>query len=167
MQDIDLIFGTATIGDQLDETGSKDVLDYFLSQGYNKIDTAIMYADGKAELYLGKILSPKQKSESCIFSFMLSSPFPLPLLARVTLSDKSVDRVVYIASKINKMTEPYKALTRESVIAQVDTILKKLQVDHIDLLYHYVFYFLRSVYFILFYFILFYFFTPQIFALAR
>eukprot|EP00026_Physarum_polycephalum_P013163 Phypoly_transcript_13538.p1 GENE.Phypoly_transcript_13538~~Phypoly_transcript_13538.p1 ORF type:complete len:334 (+),score=39.96 Phypoly_transcript_13538:69-1004(+) len=94
-----------TIGDQLDDEGSKQVLEYFFSQGYHQLDTAIMYAGGKTEVVLGKVLSTKQKSDS------------------------------YIASKVNNFTEPDKALTRQSIFSQVDTILKNLQVDHIDLLY--------------------------------
>jgi aryl-alcohol dehydrogenase-like predicted oxidoreductase len=60
-----------TIGDQLDEEGSKQVLDYFFSQGHHQLDTAILYAGGKTEIVLGKILSSKQKGDSCILHYYI------------------------------------------------------------------------------------------------
>jgi len=60
---IDLVLGTMTIGDQLkDNKDSSELLDYFFNQGYSKLDTARMYAQGNTERILGEILSEDHKN---------------------------------------------------------------------------------------------------------
>jgi len=102
---IDIVLGTMTFGSQVDEEGSKTILNYFFDHGGNNIDTAIVYNKGLTETIIGKVLTAEQK------------------------------KATYIASKVNRITEPHVALTRVSVIEQTEAILKHLQVDHVDLLY--------------------------------
>eukprot|EP00026_Physarum_polycephalum_P013430 Phypoly_transcript_13829.p1 GENE.Phypoly_transcript_13829~~Phypoly_transcript_13829.p1 ORF type:complete len:336 (+),score=58.95 Phypoly_transcript_13829:25-1008(+) len=104
-QKIDIVLGTMTFGSQVDEPESKEFLNYFLSHGGHNIDTAIAYNKGKTETIIGNVLTPEQK------------------------------KATYIASKVNKNTEPHLALTAVSVREQTENILKHLQVDHVDLLY--------------------------------
>jgi aflatoxin B1 aldehyde reductase len=45
-----------TFGQQVDLEESRDMLQLFLEYGYNEIDSAYVYNEGKTELYLGEIL---------------------------------------------------------------------------------------------------------------
>ena len=47
---INLILGTMTFGEQLFENDVVDIVKFYLQSGYNEIDTAYVYNNGKWEL---------------------------------------------------------------------------------------------------------------------
>ncbi len=51
-----VVLGTMTFGESIFEEGSKDILDAFLEQGHNRIDTAYVYNNGKSEELIGEYL---------------------------------------------------------------------------------------------------------------
>lgn len=51
-----LILGTMTFGEQIFDRDVCEIIDVFLNSGYNEIDTAYVYNDGKCEELLGKAL---------------------------------------------------------------------------------------------------------------
>lgn len=58
---INLVLGTMTFGEQLFENDVVDIVKFYLQSGYNEIDTAYVYNNGKCEELLGycfKQLSP-------------------------------------------------------------------------------------------------------------
>ncbi len=50
-----------TFGPQVNVDQSKDMLDFFLSSGFNEVDTAYVYNNGDTERILGQIISPSIK----------------------------------------------------------------------------------------------------------
>ena len=51
-----LILGSMTFADQVDPAGAGRMIDLMLASGYNEIDTAHVYVDGKTETLLGELL---------------------------------------------------------------------------------------------------------------
>ena len=98
-----MILGTMNFGRQVDEASANRMLELFLDSGYNEIDTAYMYSDGEAEEILGRILTPKRRTE------------------------------VYLATKVN----PFNGgnLRPETIVKQLETSLRRLRADYVDLLY--------------------------------
>lgn len=52
-----LIFGTMTIGMQVEETAAEEMVAAAFAQGLRHLDTAYVYGDGETERILGKVLS--------------------------------------------------------------------------------------------------------------
>jgi len=50
------ILGTMTFGPQVNLEESREMVKYFLNSGYQEIDTAYVYNEGKSEQYLGEVL---------------------------------------------------------------------------------------------------------------
>lgn len=55
-----LVLGTMTFGEQIFENDVIDIVKYFLDQGYNELDTAYVYNDGKSETLIGECLKKLQ-----------------------------------------------------------------------------------------------------------
>ena len=50
---INLVLGTMTFGEQLFENDVVDIVKFYLESGYDEIDTAYVYNNGKSEELLG------------------------------------------------------------------------------------------------------------------
>jgi len=102
-----IVFGTMTLGDQVSEANSKELLNYFFNQTkqdtYSELDTALMYSEGKTEQILGRQLTLEQR-----------------------------DRL-YIATKANPIVAG--GLQPENVIKQLETSLNRLQMKSVNLFY--------------------------------
>ena len=57
MSKIRLILGTMTFGPQVDTHGSFEMMNTFLEEGYNELDTAYVYNNGDTEKLLGDIIN--------------------------------------------------------------------------------------------------------------
>lgn len=51
---VSTVLGTMTIPNPLGKDATREALDYFLAAGYDEIDTALIYQEGKTEVTLGK-----------------------------------------------------------------------------------------------------------------
>lgn len=102
-----VILGTMTFGGQTSAADAARMLDMFLDRGHNWVDTAFMYTEGRSEKILSRLLRGKR--------------------------DK-----IYLATKthptINGPDMP-KGLTPKGIRAQLETSLKRMKTDHVDLLY--------------------------------
>ncbi|XP_008288094.1 aflatoxin B1 aldehyde reductase member 3 [Stegastes partitus] len=94
------LLGTMSFGGRADAELSLQMVTAFLARGHRRLDTAFMYADGKAEAVMGGMQLPD---------------------------------TVSIATKANPWDG--KTLKPESVRSQLDTSLKRLQTDSVDLFY--------------------------------
>lgn len=56
MNKVSLILGTMTFGEQIFDEKATEMIQYFLNQGYNELDTAYVYNEGKSELLIGEAL---------------------------------------------------------------------------------------------------------------
>ena len=56
----ELCLGTMTVGREADEATSAGLLDCYLEAGGNFIDTADVYADGRSEELLGRLLEGRR-----------------------------------------------------------------------------------------------------------
>lgn len=102
-----LCFGTLTFGSQTDETDCRRMIDRCLGAGINFFDTANVYNMGRAETILGKALVGRRQN-------------------------------VVIASKVRgKMGDGpgESGLSRAALLKAIDTSLKRLQSNHIDIYY--------------------------------
>jgi len=101
--------GTMTFGGQTNRSTAERMLDRFLDEGYTWIDTAYMYNDGRTERMLGGLLKGKRR------------------------------RRVFLATKAYPgRPRGFKAtgrLTPQSIRRQIDTSLKRLRTDHVELFY--------------------------------
>jgi len=59
----ELVLGTMTFGNQVDEVTADRILDYFLARGCLEIDTAHDYCKGNTEEILGRILTPERRQK--------------------------------------------------------------------------------------------------------
>ncbi len=107
-----LIFGGNVFGWTLDEKESFQLLDQFVANGFNCIDTADSYSHW-AEGNKGG------ESETVIGNWMRSR--------------KNRNKVI-IATKVGSQMSPEKkGLSKEYILSEVETSLKRLQTDYIDL----------------------------------
>jgi len=100
-------FGTMTFGGQTDAPTAARMIDLCLDRGINFFDTANSYVKGQSETILGGILKGRR------------------------------DKVV-LATKVGTPTgEPADAtpLSRKSILANIDSSLRRLQTDYVDLYY--------------------------------
>jgi aryl-alcohol dehydrogenase-like predicted oxidoreductase len=107
-----LIFGGNVFGWTVDEQASFALLDAFVAAGFNMIDTADVYAvwapgnkGGESETILGKWLKRRGKRDDVI-----------------------------IATKVGwELSPTQKGLAKDYILSEVETSLKRLQTDYIDL----------------------------------
>lgn len=101
-----LALGTMTFGREATEAESHAMLDYFVEQGGNFIDTANVYSDGESERIIGTWLKNQSRDD-------------LVIATKVRFStDLRPNRI---------------GLGRKHIMAAVDASLKNLQTDYIDL----------------------------------
>jgi aflatoxin B1 aldehyde reductase len=100
-----IILGTMNFGEQVDEHAADRMLSMFLDRGYREVDTASRYANGASEEILGCLLTPERRGR------------------------------VYLATKAHPQGGDGSGLGPENIIAQVNTSLRRLKTDHVDLLY--------------------------------
>jgi 1-deoxyxylulose-5-phosphate synthase len=100
-------FGTMTFGGQTDAPTAARMVDLCLDRGINFFDTANAYVQGQSETILGGILKGRR------------------------------DRVILATKVGNPMDEPAGAtpLSRKAIAANVETSLRRLQTDYLDLYY--------------------------------
>jgi aryl-alcohol dehydrogenase-like predicted oxidoreductase len=100
-------FGAMTFGGQTDEPTARRMVDTCIDRGINFFDTANAYTKGQSEVILGNVLKGRR------------------------------DKVI-LASKVG-MTNGFPAdaspLSKQSVLANIDATLQRLQTDYLDLYY--------------------------------
>ena len=95
--------GCNNFGGRIDETRTREVIDAALAEGINFFDTADMYADGRSEELIGKILGPRRQ------------------------------QVVIATKFGNEMPGQGSGARPEYVRKAIDASLKRLRTDYIDL----------------------------------
>ncbi|MDC6365725.1 MULTISPECIES: aldo/keto reductase [Flavobacteriaceae] len=107
----DITLGTMIFGEKsgrsTPEKEALHIIDQYIDQGGNHVDTADIYADGQAETIIGKALTGKRKD--------------------VVLATKVRHR-----TGVNPNAE---GLSRHNIIEGVESSLRRLRTDYIDLLY--------------------------------
>ena len=95
-----------TFGGQADQRAAARLIDLAMDRGINFFDTANVYTDGRSETILGELLKGRR------------------------------DRVV-VASKVGSQAASpgAPALARQTILANIDASLRRLQTDHLDLYY--------------------------------
>lgn len=102
-----LSFGTMTFGSQTDEATARRMVDLSLEAGINFFDTANVYNQGQAEIILGKALEGRRRN--------------------VVLATK-------VRGGMEKAPEET-GLSRAAMHKAIDSSLKRLQTDYVDLYY--------------------------------
>jgi aflatoxin B1 aldehyde reductase len=99
--------GAMTFGGQTSAADAGRMLGMFLDAGHNWVDTAYMYTGGKSERILGRLLRGARREK------------------------------VYLATKAHPSAaaENTKGLTPAAIRSQLETSLKRLKMDYVDLLY--------------------------------
>jgi aryl-alcohol dehydrogenase-like predicted oxidoreductase len=112
--------GTMTFGEQNTESEGHEQLDYALDQGVNLIDTAEMYSVppraetyGSTERIIGTWLKSSGKREKVVLATKVAGPGAVLGVKHVRGGDNQ--------------------LNRDNIFAAVDSSLKRLQTDYIDL----------------------------------
>ena len=107
----ELALGTMLFGENsvrgTDEKTAKKQIDYFIDQGGNHIDCADVYANGRSEEITGKAL--KEKRQNVVLATKVRFP---------------------MGSDLNQQ-----GLSRRHIVAGVESSLKRLQTDYLDLYY--------------------------------
>ena len=103
-----LCLGAMMFGNQADDAASAEMIDRFLDEGHNFIDTANVYSRGRSEEAVGKALSQNGKRH------------------RVVLATK-------VHGKMADDDPNAEGNTRRHIIEQCDASLRRLQTDWIDL----------------------------------
>ncbi len=62
------VLGTMTFADQVDSDAARSMLELFVENKHNELDTANVYNDGKTETLLGELISSDQRKEIFIAS---------------------------------------------------------------------------------------------------
>jgi len=107
-----LIFGGNVFGWTIDENTSHHLLDVFIENGFNCIDTADSYSTWKEGNKGGE-------SETIIGNWMKKN---------------NKRKEIIIATKVgSRMSPNQKGLSKKYILAEVETSLKRLQTDYIDL----------------------------------
>jgi len=100
-------FGAMTFGGQTDEPTARRMVDLCLDRGINFFDTANSYNKGQSETILGNVL--KGRRDRVILASKVGTPTGFP-------ADAS-------------------ALSKKSVLANIDATLQRLSTDYLDLYY--------------------------------
>lgn len=103
-----IVLGTEGYGERIDEKAAMSLMDCYIENGGNVIDTARLYCEGKSEAVVGKFI--KGKRDDLFISTKCAHPF--------TLSDLSHIR-----------------LDKEEIEYDVNLSLKTLGIDYIDILW--------------------------------
>jgi len=103
-----IALGAMTFGGQTNAKDAERMLDMFLDAGHSWLDTAFMYTDGRSEKIIGKLLKGRRRK-------------------RVFLATKAYP------DKLGK-GKP-RGLTPGSVRGQIETSLKRMKLDCVDLFY--------------------------------
>ena len=109
---VPVVFGGNVFGWTADEARSFELLDAFVDRGFNCVDTADVYSrwvaghvGGESETIIGKWLKQRGKR----------------------------DQVVLLTKVGNEMPSVGKGLSKKYILEEVETSLKRLQTDYIDL----------------------------------
>ena len=102
-------FGTMTLGDQVDQQGSMQLLDIALEHGATLIDTANSYNAGRSERIVGQWIRSRGARDEIV----------LATKVRYGVGDEPGSE----------------GLAPDVVVAQVDASLRRLDVDYVDILY--------------------------------
>ncbi len=102
-----IALGTMTFGAQVDEAAAASIVDLCLDEGVNFIDTANVYQAGAAEEILGRVLGSRRD--------------------RVVLATKAG---IKLADRPDES-----GLSRNAIVKALDSSLKRLRTDHVDLFY--------------------------------
>jgi aryl-alcohol dehydrogenase-like predicted oxidoreductase len=100
-----LVLGTNVIGGTLDEARSFEVLDAFLAEGFNAVDTADSYGKGASETIIGNWIKARGNR----------------------------DRVLVFTKVGSDMGQGHRDLSARWIIEEVENSLRRLQTDYIDL----------------------------------
>jgi len=100
---IRIVLGTMTFGKQTDSAAATRMVQLYLNNGGFSFDTAFVYADGKSEEILGRILKSFNREK------------------------------LYIATKAHPMVMGN--LSPEAITEQLETSLRRLATDYVDLFY--------------------------------
>jgi aryl-alcohol dehydrogenase-like predicted oxidoreductase len=100
-------FGAMTFGGQTDEPAARRMVDICMDRGINFFDTANSYNQGRSETVLGSVL--KGRRDKIVLASKVGTPTGYP-------ADAS-------------------ALSKKSVLANIDATLQRLQTDYLDLYY--------------------------------
>ena len=103
-----LCLGTMTFGDEADEETSRGMLDDFVEAGGTFIDTADVYSQGVSEEIIGRWLADRGNRDDLVIATKVRMP----------MGDRPNDA----------------GLSRRHVLQGVEDSLRRLQVDHVDLL---------------------------------
>ena len=103
-----IALGTMTFGDQIGAGDADRMLGMFLDEGHSWVDTAFVYANGKSERILGRLLKGKRRQKVCL----ATKAYP---------------------GKLGK-GKP-RGLAPGSVRGQLETSLQRLGTDCVDLFY--------------------------------
>ena len=97
-----------TFGGQTSAADAERMLGMFLEEGYTWVDTAFMYTEGRSETILGRLLRGRRREKV----FLATKAYP---------------------DKLGKGRP--RGLTPGSVRGQLETSLRRLRMDYVDLLY--------------------------------
>jgi aryl-alcohol dehydrogenase-like predicted oxidoreductase len=103
----ELCLGTMTFGDQTEEADALKIVDYALEKGVNFIDTADAYHNGASERMVGKAIKGRR--------------------GNIILASK-------VRYKYGEELNNY-GLNRRHILKQIDSSLKNLQTDYLDIYY--------------------------------
>lgn len=103
-----IVLGTEGYGERIDEKTADILMDCYLENGGNVIDTARLYCEGKSEAVVGKFI--KGKRDDVIISTKCAHPPTLKDLSHIRLS-------------------------KEEIEYDVNLSLKTLSIDYIDILW--------------------------------
>lgn len=106
MQVSELCLGAMTFGREASEAESIQMMDYFVEQGGNFIDTADVYSQGVSEEIVGRWMKGKQRDD-------------LVIATKVRFS---------MSAGVNDI-----GLSRKHILSGVENSLRRLQTDYIDL----------------------------------
>lgn len=128
----EMALGCLPFGSKLDRERSFELLDYYVSQGGNFLDTANNYSfwdaagkGGESENVLGEWLHARNNRKDIFLATKLGA-FP------------TVTRDEFFSYSGNPWADKTEGLSRKAIMKAVDGSLNRLGVDHIDLLYAHV-----------------------------
>jgi len=90
-----VVLGTMTMGNQADPDSASRMLDHFVDAGFDELDTAYVYNEGKTETILGDLLPGKTWSDKITIAGKANPKGPARLTAKgiKTQLDTSLERV--------------------------------------------------------------------------
>jgi D-threo-aldose 1-dehydrogenase len=118
--------GTSAFGSlyaDVTDDACRQTLDRFFDAGLNFLDTAPFYGFGKSEQRLGALLAGRDRS-----TFVLSTKVGRLLLPE---DPANVDRTKFVNPSPNRVVNDY---SYDGVMRSVEESLKRLQLEHVDIL---------------------------------